>query len=570
MLPAMARPKIHAARAGHPWAMAALLLGACAGAQQQPTTPQSTEVVIDDPLVVEAAAKGDDLGFTVLPRLPRPLEAMGAPLQPAYATALAVLRDPAMAPRTQGQSYDAWLRQTFEPWLATTRERIDGAVTALAGCSEAAEDQRVVASALTGLLWMRLVDQFNAVPPPDGIADDLDLLRIYRHGLDRSTGPWLDLATGPLQYCTQHASWLATGSGWLRLCQRQLNALTAMRQEAIARGRAVAEQQEAERQARIGPRPAGPEICWTPRLASQASAPPRTDERPVTHTAVLTVGDTGNEPRGSLEALVAGRVIELSAAAGHPIERLAEGQRKAALRAQRQGRGSLGGPRCGRAAEPADVLRASYPGLALAVAERRCESGRCSLQVTLDAGVLSKGEPAWLRASGGGDPADLAGSVARLAPGLPMAPIEEPADPAAAPPPDRDLAYGRLDPATGVRVSADVPEHVTMDASPLADAAVTDALAACFAASEKPDKQPTVAVHAHLDVTKAGRVRGVRLTPEPSDAATPPAAALEHCVSQALQRVSFGCPASGRGAQAKVTYCMRRDAQPPLRPSSKP
>jgi len=563
MLPPMTSPTIQSGR----WLVTAALLGACAGGQPQPTTPQRSEVVIEDALVVEASARGDDVGFMQLPRLPRPVAELGAPLQPAYATTLQALRAPQVPPRQPAMPYEVWLREVFEPWLAATRQRLQGAVTALAGCADAAEEQRVVASALTGLLWMRLVDQFNAVPPPDSIAGDADLARSYRHGLDRTTGPWLDLAIGPLQYCTQHASWLATGSAWLRMCQQQLNTLTAMRQQAATRAAEVAEQREAARQARIGERPAGPEICWRPRVEAQASAPVRSAEHPVTHTAVLRVGDaTARTPDGEpLETLVGRRVIELSKAAGHPVELLGDKPLRAALRAHQQGRGRVDGPRCAVTPQPADVLRASHRGLALSLVERRCDGERCSLQVTLDAGLLSRGEPAWLRATGSTAAADLMGAVTRLAPGLPMAPPDTaPASEATTSrTPDRDLAYGRLDPATGIRTSAHVPQHVTMDGSPLAAPAITDALGACFAADEKPDKQPTVAVHAHLDITRAGKVRAVRLTPEPSDAATPPSATLERCMVKALRSARFACPASGRGAQAKATYCLRRDAPPP-------
>ena len=213
-------------------------------------------------------------------------------------------------------------------------------------------------------------------------------------------------------------------------------------------------------------------------------------------------------------------------------------------------------------------MRASHPKLSLSVAERRCDGTRCALQVALDPGLLSKGEGAWLRASGPDDGDATAELVKRLAPGLPMAPqrTSSVAGPGAS---ERDAAYGRHHSDSSVRVSVRIPDHATVDASPLSGAATVARLAACYAAHVKPDKQPTIAVHAHLDIAKTGKVRNASLTPEPSDAAERPSAALQRCMEEALAQVRFVCPGAGLSGQATATYCLRREGQapPPSGPS---
>jgi len=126
-------------------------------------------------------------------------------------------------------------------------------------------------------------------------------------------------------------------------------------------------------------------------------------------------------------------------------------------------------------------------------------------------------------------------------------------------PTPRELRYGFRDAATSVRVSAALAEADTMDASPLAEPATRRALAACFAQHVRPDQAVTVALHATLVVDARGKARSATLTPEPSDDAAKPSGALVGCVQRALVRVAFDCSPSGQEAQARVTYCLRRD-----------
>lgn len=126
-------------------------------------------------------------------------------------------------------------------------------------------------------------------------------------------------------------------------------------------------------------------------------------------------------------------------------------------------------------------------------------------------------------------------------------------------PSPRDLRYGLRDAATAVRVSAALADADTMDASPLLQPAPRSALAACFAQHVRVDQPVTVAVHATLVVDARGKARSAALTPEPSDAASPPSPALVRCLQRALVRVPFDCSPSGQETQTRVTYCLRRD-----------
>ncbi len=131
--------------------------------------------------------------------------------------------------------------------------------------------------------------------------------------------------------------------------------------------------------------------------------------------------------------------------------------------------------------------------------------------------------------------------------------------PSAATPSPRDLRYGLRDAESGVRVSFDLAENPTMDASPLSNTELQSQLAHCFAKQVQKSQAITVALHAALSVDALGHVTQVELTPEPSDAATPPSKSLTRCLSQALQHVAFDCSPSAQPTQAHASYCLRRD-----------
>lgn len=126
-------------------------------------------------------------------------------------------------------------------------------------------------------------------------------------------------------------------------------------------------------------------------------------------------------------------------------------------------------------------------------------------------------------------------------------------------PTPRDLRYGLRDLQSGVRVSANLTENPTMDASPLAAPEAQAQLARCFAKYVPKDKAITVAVNAALTLDALGFVQEVELTPEPSDAATPPTKPLSRCLSLALKQIAFDCSPSAQPTQARASFCMRRD-----------
>ena len=157
-------------------------------------------------------------------------------------------------------------------------------------------------------------------------------------------------------------------------------------------------------------------------------------------------------------------------------------------------------------------------------------------------------------------PKEQSGAPASSASAPSIAPAAVPAakaaEPGASP---RDLRYGPRDAATGVRVFAALADNPTMDASPLLATTTRVALAACFAKGVKPDRAVTIALHATLSVDARGKARSASLTPEPSDDAAVPDAALTRCLQRALEHIAFAPSPSAQPTQATAMFCMRRD-----------
>jgi hypothetical protein len=292
------------------------------------------------------------------------------------------------------------------------------------------------------------------VTPPPGIAEDEKLRRIYGNEMNRTVGPWVAHAHTAFKACSEGAAVEREPvfGLWLQLCQKRLTEIDGHVKDAATLAQAVLADEEADRIARQGPRPPGPEICWQPDLGPEPPAPPLPVE-------------------------------------GQPA------------------------PRC--ALEEASAAAA-------ASATATSTTSATTTETSAGASATKDG--------------DVAGGQS-----------------------ERDLRYGTRDAESGVRVSVMLGDNPTMDARPLASERAQRELAACFAKNVKADKEITVAVHANVSVDARGRTRTATVTPEPSDQAAKPSAALERCLERALQKTAFTCSPTGQPTQAKVTYCLRRD-----------
>jgi hypothetical protein len=252
-------------------------VSACAPAR--PTTPARTELVIDEATVVKGRRAAPPVEDQLLvPSLPQALETTSAAFQSGYALAFELLALPGPAPtppNPDAVAYRAWLERAFDPWLRTREQEISKTLWVLQQVSVRAPSEAVPALALSGLVVQRFRQQMVSVPPPPEVSGDPKLGRIYQNGLNSLVAPFMKDAVGAYRRCTElvSAGSELTLGPWLARCQERIAVLEGQLRDIEALADAVAAEQEAERLAIEGPKPAGPELCWAPHVGRQGPLP---------------------------------------------------------------------------------------------------------------------------------------------------------------------------------------------------------------------------------------------------------------------------------------------------------
>ncbi|MFI5308711.1 MAG: hypothetical protein ACHQ53_15245, partial [Polyangiales bacterium] len=224
----------------------ALRLLGCAAAPPHTATP-SRELVVDDGTVVTGRAprSGDDL-----PLLPRALAETSPAFQKGYAAAEPLLRTPGpVSPADDDQAtYDAWLTSTLMPWLDARGHEVESALRPLSEVTQGPPNERVVAAALAGLIYVRVHDQLLQVPAPPAVRVDEKLLRIYQDQVNETSATFVENATRALRACAVSAAAEREPiyGPWLELCQRQLAAIEQQQKAASALHAQVVAEREAE------------------------------------------------------------------------------------------------------------------------------------------------------------------------------------------------------------------------------------------------------------------------------------------------------------------------------------
>jgi hypothetical protein len=222
------------------------LLACAASPPPPPATPATSEIVVDEAVVVHADAPG--VREAGLPPLPLSLPAATPAFQRGFALARPLLDAPGPAPAPDdAAAYSTWLSGEFQPWLAARQQAVQEATGALGASAQGVFAERVVGAALVGLIDARVLSQLLAVPPPPEVRGDEALVRAYQNGLHQNTAGWVEQALVSLRDCADHAARArdVAFTAWLDLCQAQMAEL----QRAEAAAQALAEQLERERQA---------------------------------------------------------------------------------------------------------------------------------------------------------------------------------------------------------------------------------------------------------------------------------------------------------------------------------
>lgn len=445
-------------------------------------------------------------------------------------TALLETRSPAAPRDTSVAALHAWTRSTLARFLARHRERV-GAMERLASeLAEIGPRERTFGALSVALAFEDFARRVDAIPVPDELREDAELLAIYRDALADAATPLLARAAQAYGYCRSRSEELDPSMReWAERCASRAAALEARLASQAARA-----QPERART-----------IAWPQECAGESSAPPAPeapppDARRPEAIAIVTSDPQfeGSDRRRLLEA-VRERVRALLPAAA--VIETREVEAAEALVGER--RVEARGPQCGQAPPLAWVLARRRPNLVIAEVSTSCvlddpsPEDACGLQVRFRrAGSASaEGLPETLEAVvAGGEPAAAAyvDAAPRLSPGVrPIGGI-------------LGVLRGGGAPIE-VRVRGDEDEDPWLRPQEVLRTQ-TDALAACL-------PEGVVSLAARVRVSRTG---------EPAEVAVEPlsggSAELAACVQRAIEASRWPCTPSAREQRVEVTLCLGR------------
>ncbi|MCA9605092.1 MAG: AgmX/PglI C-terminal domain-containing protein [Myxococcales bacterium] len=200
------------------WGMAALGVVACGGGTTTEEGFDGEETAGgEEPACVLAETPIADYR---LPVLPAGYDLLEDRHRAPFEAAQEVLTQ--TAPEMSGEATDASVQAYYDgpytEFLATHREALVAAETALNELSDETEDVRVVASTVVALMYYHLADEMMSGPLPPRVAADPALAATYLAAIEHGVAPLLDTVTDRAEYCVQVAATSAELDRWRIYC----------------------------------------------------------------------------------------------------------------------------------------------------------------------------------------------------------------------------------------------------------------------------------------------------------------------------------------------------------------
>ncbi len=133
--------------------------------------------------------------------------------------------DPQVPTDRSAAALTAWSDGELRAWLENKTHAVDAAREELDLAAEEDHRQRIVGGALVGLMFEDIARVLSAVPSPDDLAEEPEILEAFHHVIEGQARPYLETARQAYHACALNARRPETMAHWARFCRRRMDRL---------------------------------------------------------------------------------------------------------------------------------------------------------------------------------------------------------------------------------------------------------------------------------------------------------------------------------------------------------
>lgn len=133
--------------------------------------------------------------------------------------------DPEVPADHTAAALTAWSDGELRAWLENKTHAVDAAREELDLAAEEDHRQRIVGGALVGLMFEDIARVLRAVPSPDDLADEPEILEAFHHVIEGQARPYLETARRAYHACALNARRPETMAHWARFCRQRMDRL---------------------------------------------------------------------------------------------------------------------------------------------------------------------------------------------------------------------------------------------------------------------------------------------------------------------------------------------------------
>jgi hypothetical protein len=133
--------------------------------------------------------------------------------------------DPEVPADHTAAALTAWSDGALRVWLENKTHAVDAAREELDLAAEEDHRQRIVGGALVGLMFEDIARVLRAVPSPDDLAQEPEILEAFHHVIEGQARPYLETARQAYHACALNARRPETMAHWARFCRRRMDRL---------------------------------------------------------------------------------------------------------------------------------------------------------------------------------------------------------------------------------------------------------------------------------------------------------------------------------------------------------